>query len=88
MKDIIQGHINEVVGNNKELQLYRLSICEECELFVKKSKQCNPFIWVNITSGETTRKKMKGHKDWVRGCGCRLKAKTTLPNAKCPINKW
>ena len=25
---------------------------------------------------------------YVAGCGCRLKAKTTLPNAHCVINKW
>lgn len=49
--------------SKEELAKYRFEICESCEFFRKKTKQC-------------------------KKCGCFMKLKTTLENAKCPIGKW
>ena len=47
---------------------------------------CNSKVWVNPNNYlEISLKKKDGY---VNGCGCVLKAKTTLPNAQCPLNKW
>jgi len=49
--------------SDKDLIEYRLSICNTCEFFNKRSVRC-------------------------RKCGCFMKLKSTLKQAKCPLHKW
>lgn len=84
--NIIQGHINEVLGLNKDIQTERLKICQMCPLFLNKlGGICNSKLWLNPNTNQISTKQKDGFK---RGCGCRLQAKTSLPNAKCPLGKW
>ena len=84
--DIIQGHLNEVLGLNQDISEKRLKICYACPLYSNKfGGLCNNQLYVNIITGDISDYEKPGYKN---GCGCRLKAKTSLPNAKCPINKW
>jgi hypothetical protein len=82
---IAKGHLNELLGRNKDFSEKRLKICEQCPLCKKDNKflgwMCNSSIYMDIKTGETSPKYKIGYKN---GCGCRLTAKTTLLNAKCP----
>ena len=83
---IVKGHINEALGLEKDISQGRLKICYQCPLYSKKfGGLCNNKLWLNIETGDVSLTPQKGYK---RGCGCRLSAKTTLPNAMCPIGKW
>lgn len=46
---------------------------------------CNSKLWLNPDTNEVSLTAKDG---FVQGCGCRLLAKTTLPNAKCVAGKW
>ena len=46
---------------------------------------CNNKLWLNPITKDVSLDKKDGY---VRGCGCVLSAKTRLPNAVCPANKW
>ncbi|MCI7207081.1 MAG: hypothetical protein MSA15_13960 [Clostridium sp.] len=46
---------------------------------------CNNKLWLNVNTGDVSSVQKSGYK---RGCGCRLQAKTRLPNAVCPLSKW
>lgn len=83
---IINGHINEVLGLNKDIQQERLKICQSCPLLLNKlGGVCNKKLWLNPNTGQISTKHKDGYKN---GCGCRVQAKTSLPNAKCPLGKW
>ena len=76
---IIKGHVNEMLGLNKSISEQRLEICRSCPLFKNTTGGlCNPALWLNPETDETSTVKKDGY---FRGCGCRLKAKTTLNNA-------
>lgn len=84
--NIVKGHINEMLGLNKDLSEERLSICKECPIYSPKfGGVCNNSLWINPENENVSVFEKDGY---VRGCGCRLKAKTALPDAKCIINKW
>ena len=83
---IVKGHINEVLGLNKDLSEERLKVCYSCPLYsTKLGGLCNSRLWLNPNTGDISTMKKEGYK---RGCGCRLFAKTKLPEASCPLNKW
>lgn len=83
---IVQGHVNEILGLNKDLSQERMKICKECPLFVQElGGLCNPRLYLNPVTGDTSVKYKDGYR---RGCGCRLNAKTKLKNAHCPNDKW
>ena len=83
---IIQGHANELFNINEDISKKRLKICHSCPLFYKKyGGICNSNLWLNVNTGDVSTKKKTGY---VQGCNCRLLAKTRLPNATCPANKW
>jgi hypothetical protein len=46
---------------------------------------CNSKLWYNPETEDVSTVQKDGYSN---GCGCRLKAKTTLPNATCPVGKW
>lgn len=85
--DIIKGHLNEVLNVNQELSEMRFKICRNCPLYIKKSygEVCNNELFLNPNTNEILHYPNNG---FYRGCGCRLSAKTTLPTAHCPANKW
>ena len=84
--NIVKGHINEVLGLNKDISVGRLQICYECPLYsTKYGGLCNNRLWLNPVTGDVSTIKKIGYKN---GCGCRLSAKTSLPNAVCPLGKW
>lgn len=84
--DIIKGHYNEYINDNEDLSNARLEICKECPLYKETSMGpiCNPQLFIN-NEGEISQVKRQGY---VRGCACRLNAKTRLTYAKCIVGKW
>lgn len=87
VKDILDGHTNEMLGLNKDISKPRMRICKKCQLYKVTilGPVCNDKLWLNQETGEISTKWLDGFKN---GCGCRLNAKTTLHNASCPLDKW
>lgn len=84
--NIVNGHVNELLGLNKDISTIRLAICVKCPLYSPRfGGICNNRLWYNKETGDVSTRKKDGY---VRGCGCRLRAKTTLSNEKCPAGKW
>lgn len=84
--NIIQGHWNEITGHNQDISQNRLSICYSCPIYSNRfGGLCNDKLWLNPNTGDVSTVKKEKYKN---GCGCRLQAKTRLPDAKCPLGKW
>lgn len=83
---IVTGHVNEFLNLNKDLAESRIHICKKCPLYSPKlGGLCNNRLWYNTKTNEVSTEKKDGFKN---GCGCRLKAKTTISASSCPIGKW
>ena len=87
LNDIIKGHIAEALGNGQALHDVRMNICKQCPLLTHNTfgPICNPKLYLNKETNETSDSPQPG---FERGCGCRLNAKTRLPDAECPLQKW
>lgn len=87
VKQILTGHLNELLGRGKELSEARLTVCKACPLMKKTDlgPVCDSAKYLNPTTGEWNH---IGGADFFRGCSCRLSAKTTIDTAKCPAGKW
>lgn len=84
--DIIHGHVNEFLNVNADISTPRLQICFACPLYsTKLGGLCNNRLWLNPNTGDVSTTEKEGYK---RGCGCRLRSKTRLPHAVCPLGKW
>lgn len=84
--NIVKGTVNEMLGLNKDISSGRLQICYQCPLYsTKYGGMCNNRLWLNVETGDISTVNKPGYK---RGCGCRVRAKTSLPNAVCPVGKW
>jgi hypothetical protein len=85
--NIIKGHVNELLGLNKNISEERKKICKKCPLYTIRLGQeiCNNKLFMNPETGDISTENKIGYK---RGCGCRINAKTTLPYVSCPLNKW
>lgn len=85
--NIIKGHFNEVLNANQDTSRQRMEICEKCPLFRKESYGliCNSNLWINPETNEISDIFKPG---FLKGCGCRLRAKTTLQSENCPVGKW
>lgn len=84
--NIVKGHVNELLGLNKDISQERLKICKVCPLFLNSlGGLCNPKLYLNPNTGDVSTKYKDGY---GKGCGCRLQAKTKLVNAHCPNDKW
>lgn len=85
-KAIVDGHVKELFNINEQLIQTRLEICKKCPLFKVTTVGliCNSKLWVNEENVVSLKRK-EGYK---RGCGCRLEAKTRLPNATCTRGLW
>lgn len=85
-KDIITGHLHELRGKHTYLMTKRMSICGRCPLYKYTGGGiCRSDMWIDPLTDETSTFEVPG---FVRGCGCRLRAKTRIPNAHCPAGKW
>lgn len=84
--NIVKGHINEIFNLNEDISKNRMKICYSCPLYSNKlGGMCNNKLWLNVNTGDVSLEPKRGYK---KGCGCRLYAKTRLPNAQCPVGKW
>ena len=70
--EILNGHINVLAGINSEISKYRIE---------NACKKCD------VSYNEKNRFSNKCLKS-KGGCGCNLKAKTSLLDAKCPVGIW
>jgi len=85
-KDIVEGHINEVLGLNKDISAERMKICSTCPLFKNIfGGICNPKLWLNPQTMEISNKRKDGY---YKGCGCLIPQKTKLVYACCPAHRW
>lgn len=84
LANILEGHFNELIKSNQELSKERLKICTSCLIFKKDSFKCNDKLWINPILNKSSIKQLEGY---FKGCGCRLKAKTTLIDEVCPAGK-
>lgn len=87
MLDIIEGHIHELIGDKRAISNPRLRICKKCPLRRETflGAICNDRLWLDPKTNQISTRPIDGY---VKGCGCRLDAKTTLANATCPAGKW
>lgn len=87
VKDIIKGHFKEMLNDEQALSDSRLAICKQCPLLKETAIGliCNSALFLNVETGEVREDE---HEGFHRGCGCRLNAKSRLPDAKCPLDKW
>ena len=84
--NIVKGHVNEFFGLNKDISEERLKICKICPLYLNKfGGICNSKLWMDPITEEISFTEQDGY---VRGCSCRLLAKTSLPDEQCPAGKW
>lgn len=86
ISQIVKGHANELLGLNQDISEIRLNICKQCPIYSSEwGGLCNSKLWLDPNTNQVSLKEKDGY---VQGCGCRLLAKTTLPNAKCIAGKW
>jgi hypothetical protein len=87
MKNIIKGHVNEMINSEEELYNERISICKSCMLYKHTvlGPICNSNLYLNTETQDVSTTEKPGY---TRGCGCRLNAKTRIPESSCPVNKW
>lgn len=86
IKDIVEGHINEVSDKNSDISLIRMNTCKQCPLFKETvlGPICNNKLYMN-SDGDVSTVEKPGYK---KGCGCRLNAKTRLDRAICSHGRW
>lgn len=86
IKNIVKGHANELFGLNQNLSEQRLKVCKKCPLYsTKLGGMCNDDLYLDPDTGDVSTKYLIGY---IKGCGCRLLAKTTLLDEQCPVGKW
>jgi hypothetical protein len=87
VKQILQGHLNELLNKGEELSKARMLICKACPLYKMSALGpiCNPELYLNPLTNTTNH---IGGPGMHRGCACRLNAKTRLEDAHCPNDKW
>lgn len=84
--NIVKGHVNELLNLNADISENRLKICKDCPIYSPNwGGICNEKLWLDPDTNAVSVRPKEGY---VQGCGCRLLAKTTLPNAKCVAGKW
>lgn len=88
LTQIIDGHVKELLNQEQELYNERIAICKSCKLYTQDrnfGEICDKHKWLNLNTGHISLEQLDGY---INGCGCRLKAKTRLKEATCPLNKW
>ena len=65
--NIVKGHVNEMLGLNKDISKERMKICYQCPLYsTRLGGMCNSRLWLNVETGDVTTYSQEGYK---RGCG-------------------
>lgn len=86
-KDIINGHVKEVLNDEEALLKRRLKKCKSCPLFTDKlGGMCDRDKYYDFQKNKQC--KPEDSENCIHGCGCRLQAKGRLPYANCVANKW
>lgn len=89
IKNIIEGHVNELLDVNSQIAKPRLKICKLCGLYSQNRlmgwMECNSKLWLNPETNDVSREKKDGY---VKGCGCRISAKIRVSAERCPAGKW
>lgn len=63
----------------------RLAICNACPLYMREMQVCNPNLWLNVETNETSRRARHGY---ARGCGCLIAKKARQKSSHCHLGKW
>lgn len=89
IKNIIEGHVNELLDVNSQIAAPRLKICKRCGLYHQNTfmgwMECNSKLWLNPETNDTSIDAKDGY---VKGCGCRILAKIRVAAESCPAGKW
>lgn len=88
LREIVEGHVNELFDRRNDLREQRENICKSCGLYKEShfGPICNPNKYINVDDKTTISDIPRvGYK---RGCSCRLQAKWLSPNSKCIVGKW
>lgn len=87
LKNIINGHLNELLNKYEKLSKDRMDICRACPLLENTNLGyvCSSKLYLDLETGIAH---AEAKPATIRGCGCRLSAKTRLIDAGCPANKW
>lgn len=89
IKNIIEGHVNELFDINSQIAQPRLKICKACRLYDQNRltgwMECTSKLWLDPWTNDTSKEEKDGY---VRGCGCRISAKIRVANESCPAGKW
>lgn len=87
LAQIMEGHMKEFLNLEEKLSKERMEICKVCPLYIhtRVGYICNNELWLDPLNNVTSEHAKHGY---VRGCKCRLEAKTRIKDAKCPANKW
>lgn len=84
--NIINGHVNELLGLKDDISKKRMAICHRCPLYKNiLGGICNPKLWLDPKTGRVS---TVSKDNYYKGCGCRLQAKTRVSGAFCPALKW
>lgn len=87
IKNIINGHIKEIINDEEELLERRLKICRICPLYTDKlGGICDKEKYYDFVLDKHCRP--DDSDTCIHGCGCRMQAKGRLPYANCVANKW
>lgn len=89
IRNIVEGHVNELLDINSSIAQPRLKICKLCRLYHQNKitgwMECNSKLWLNPETNDVSKEKQDGY---VKGCGCRINAKIRVANERCPAGKW
>jgi len=87
INQIATGFFNNLLDKEGDLYSKRITICKDCPLYKIDSifgEMCNPTLYVNTKTAETSRRSLPGFKN---GCGCVLRSKARVKEATCPLNR-
>lgn len=84
--NIIEGHLNELLGRGIALKEARIQVCEMCPIHKDSGLGliCDSSKWINSINEVRT----EATPGFTRGCGCRMSAKTTIEGQHCVVGKW
>jgi hypothetical protein len=88
ISQIIEGTVKNILNIDSDYAKVRLDVCKRCKLLKEDAvfgKMCNKNIYLNPLTDEISSYPKIG---FLNGCGCVIKSKIKVLNAKCPLNKW
>lgn len=61
----------------------KMNICRRCPIF--SNDLCNSHLYLNPETNDVSDTPKDGY---IKGCGCYVPSKVSLPNKHCPAKKW